>query len=261
VHFVAGHRRHPVFRALRRVARSYLDLDGNRSFAATTNGEERVLRLVTQAGSECLFDVGANVGDWTLMARRLAPSATVHAFEIVPDTAVALTRATAGDPLVHANAFGLARSEGEIEVRYYPTFSEGSGVTGVSLELPFEWRTCRVTTGDAYCEEHGIERIGFLKLDVEGAEDSVLHGFEGMFRAGAIDAVQFEYGVPNIDSHFLLRDFHAFFGERGFEVGKIYPDHVDFRAYEPLIDEDFRGPNYLAVRKERTALIATLAGS
>jgi hypothetical protein len=85
-----------------------------------------------------------------------------------------------------------------------------------------------------------------------------VRGFAGMFDAGAIDAVQFEYGTPNIESHFLLRDFHAFFGERGFTV-KIYPDHVEFRAYDPLTDEDFRGPNYLAVRSERADLLTNLA--
>jgi FkbM family methyltransferase len=261
VHFVAGHRRNPVFRAARRVARSYLDLDGNRSFASATNGEERVMRLMAQSGGACLFDVGANVGEWTLSALRLAPAATVHAFEIVPDTAAVLVEATAGDPRVHANASGLGAEEGTVEVRYYPTFSEGSGVTATYLDLPFELRTCPVTTGDAYCERHGIEHIDFLKLDVEGAEDSVLRGFARRFEAGAIDAVQFEYGTPNIESHFLLRDFHAFFGERGFVVGKIYPDHVEFRPYDPLIDEDFRGPNFLAVRRERADLVTSLARS
>jgi FkbM family methyltransferase len=260
VHFVAGHRRSPLFRAARRVARSYLDLDGNRSFASATNGEERVMALMAQSGCDCLFDVGANVGEWTLSARRLAPAATVHAFEIVPDTAALLVAATADDPRVHANASGLGSEEGTVEVRYYPTFSEGSGVT-TQLDLPFELRSCPVTTGDAYCERHGIEHIDFLKLDVEGAEDSVLRGFAGMFAAGAIDAVQFEYGTPNIESHFLLRDFHAFFGERGFVVGKIYPDHVEFRPYDPLIDEDFRGPNFLAVRRERADLLTNLAAS
>ena len=245
---------------MRRVARSYLDLDGNRNYSAATNGEERVLARIAYAGCTCVFDVGANVGEWSLRARRLAPAATVHAFEIVPDTAAFLARATAGDSRIRTNACGLAREEGEIEVRYYPTFSEVSGVTA-AIDLPFEVRLCNVTTGDAYCDRREIERIDFLKLDVEGAEDSVLYGFEGMFAAGAVDAVQFEYGLPNIESHFLLRDFHAFFGEYGFVVGKIYPNHVDFRPYDSSLDEDFRGPNYVAVRSERADVIAALSGS
>jgi hypothetical protein len=44
-------------------------------------------------------------------------------------------------------------------------------------------------------------------------------------------------------------------------AGKIYPDHFDFRPYDPLRDEDFRRPYFLAVRDERTDLLRTLAGS
>ena len=41
-------------------------------------------------------------------------------------------------------------------------------------------------------------------------------------------------------------------------VGKIFPSYVDFREYE-LKDEDFQGPNYLAVRAARADLIALLS--
>jgi len=57
--------------------------------------------------------------------------------------------------------------------------------------------------------------------------------------------VQFEYGRVNILTHFLLRDFYELFARFGYVVGKIYPDHVDFRSYD-LGDEDFLGPNYFA---------------
>ncbi|MFM9971903.1 MAG: hypothetical protein ACKVQK_26275 [Burkholderiales bacterium] len=40
-------------------------------------------------------------------------------------------------------------------------------------------------------------------------------------------------------------------------LGKLYPDHVDFRAYQ-LEDEDFLGPNYVAVRQGRGDLIEAL---
>ena len=42
-------------------------------------------------------------------------------------------------------------------------------------------------------------------------------------------------------THFLLYDFYEFFETRGYVVGKIYPNYVDFRAYD-LNDEDFLGP-------------------
>jgi hypothetical protein len=71
--------------------------------------------------------------------------------------------------------------------------------------------------------------------------------------------VQFEYGYVNVLTKHLLRDFHQLLEAAGLVVGKIYPNHVDFRTYR-LPDEDFLGPNYLAVRRSQERLIAALSG-
>ena len=56
----------------------------------------------------------------------------------------------------------------------------------------------------------------------------------------------------------ILRDFHTLFAEHGYVVGKLFPDHVDFRAYD-LKDEDFLGPNYLACAAD-DPMVARLGG-
>ena len=62
----------------------------------------------------------------------------------------------------------------------------------------------------------------------------------------------------NIASRFLLTDFHDLLGPRGFRIGKIYPTYVDFGPYR-YRDEDFLGPNHLAVQESDAALIAALS--
>jgi len=79
-----------------------------------------------------------------------------------------------------------------------------------------------------------------------------------MLDAGRIDVIQFEYGKVNIITHFLLRDFYEFLEPRGYLVGRLFPDFVDFRAYA-LEDEDFSGPNYVAVRKTRSDIVDALS--
>jgi hypothetical protein len=118
----------------------------------------------------------------------------------------------------------------------------------------------RTRRGDDYAREAGIERIDFLKIDVEGMEERVLRGFSGMFDRQAIDVVQFEYGRVNILNRFLLRDAYEFFTACGFVVGKIYPSYVDFRDYA-LGDEDFLGPNFLACRAARSDYLHALGRS
>ncbi len=69
-----------------------------------------------------------------------------------------------------------------------------------------------------------------------------------MLAPGAVDVVQFEYGLANISSRTLLADLYELLGEREFTIGKIWPHEVEFRDYEPRSDEDFCGPNYVAAR-------------
>jgi hypothetical protein len=55
----------------------------------------------------------------------------------------------------------------------------------------------------------------------------------------------------------MLRDAHQFFAGFGYRVGKLYPQYVEFRDYH-YRQEDFCGPNMIAVRKEDDELLKLL---
>jgi FkbM family methyltransferase len=257
---VASRRRNTVVRGLAHAALSYLDLVNNRSYDPERNGEFRVLQALATDDVRCVFDVGANEGDWVAGAALLFPQTTFHCFEIVPDTARKLTEHTRTiSDRIHVNSVGLSDEPGTLEVRIYPDFSEGASAAGYEhVGMPSKLQVCNVITGDTYCDEHKIEKIDILKIDTEGLDLQILRGFDRTLASGAVDVVQFEYGFANIASRALLADFYAYLTERGFVVGKIWPKEVDFRAYDLRTDEDFRGPNYLAVRRERSDLVAKL---
>jgi FkbM family methyltransferase len=259
---IVAKRRHRLFfRALTSASTLYLDMVANRCWEIERNGELRVLRAIAARGARYLFDVGANVGDWSIAAATLVPGAQIHSFEIIPETADQFRDRvrSAGQSRITVNALGLSDHAGTIEVAYLPEFSQGSSAAVVQPYGTVEARQCEVQTGDHYCQEHDIEHIDFLKLDVEGLEEKVLDGFGSMLSHGSIDVVQFEYGFPNATLRFLLGDFYELFERHGYVVGKVYPDSVEFRDYDPQRDEDFRGPNYVAVRRARPDLIELLA--
>lgn len=241
------------------MARSYLDMDAGRCFVPELNGEAHLLEVLATQPIRVVFDVGANVGDWTDLALATFGDARIHSFELIPDTARLLQERFAGDERVTVNATGLDAEAAEITVHYYPSFSEGSGLHDAHVGVGSETRDAKVVTGDDYCREHGIDSIDFLKLDVEGNEGRVLQGFEGMLARGSIRVIQFEYGVPNIVSRVFLADLYERLEQRGYLVGKVYPRRVDFSAYDRRVHEDFRGPNYVAVAAGETALIDRLA--
>jgi FkbM family methyltransferase len=258
---IARRRDRFLFRALASASTLYLDMFANVCYEIDVNGELRVLRILAGHGARCVFDVGANVGDWSLTAAGVMPQARIEAFEIVPDTAAVMARrlSKSGASLVNLNAVGLSDENGTIAVAYLPEFSQGSSAAAVQPAGEVQWRDCPVRTGDDFCRESHIERIDFLKIDVEGLESRVLRGFDAMLTEGRIDAIQFEYGHLNASVRFLLGDFYDLFDGYGYVVGKIFPDHVAFDEYDAWRDEDFRGPNYVAVHRDRAELIERLA--
>lgn len=233
------------------MARWYVRTYENYDYDPYTNGERWLLEQVARPGST-LLDVGANIGDWTLMALEVEPSASIHAFEIVQATASELRRRVPHHVVV--NHVGLLDREGSVEIRHMPSFSAGSGMYPTIHDDQVELISCRVTTGARYCTEVGIGHVDLLKVDAEGAEHLILSGFGEML--GHIDVIQFEYGLASIASRFLLADLYELLSPR-YEIGKLYPRGVDFRPYR-MRDEDFLGPNFIAVRRDLGALIDRL---
>lgn len=247
--FVARNRRSRWLRRLAGLCRRYLAWYGNLDYELSTNGEDFVLQTLGRFGPHVIFDAGANVGAWTLAARRRCPTARVFCFEIAAPTFAELAENTAGMQDVHCENVGLSDTAGEIRIRHF----EGASALTTASVYPHNLASveldANVVSGDVYAAAHDIDHIDLLKIDVEGMEDSVLRGFDGMLSRRAIDVVQFEYGRVNILSHFLLADFYDFFRRRGYVMGKVFPTFVDFRPYD-LVDEDFLGPNYLACRED-----------
>ena len=256
--WVARHRHNLVVRRVGGLARHWLDWQANLDYELASNGEAQVLRTLSRFAPQLIVDAGANVGDWSLAALDLCPSANVHAFEIAAPTFATLRQRTQGETRLTAHAMGLSDAQGEITLHHYADAPALTTATAYPHPLPSQVLAARVVRGDDFVAEQGIGHIDLLKIDVEGMEAQVLRGFDGLLRAQGVDLVQFEYGRVNILSRFLLADFHAFFAERGYRVGKIYPDGVDFRDYD-MADEDFRGPNYLACLQRRTDLLQALA--
>ena len=230
----------------------------NLNYDIVTNGERYVLERLRAAAPEVLFDVGANIGDWTVAASELHPSATVHAFEIVSETRAQLLERVRARRNVIVNSFGLLDTSGAVEVRAFEAQSELATVYDYPHLTNGFSVSCDVHIGDSYVRERGLKKIDLLKIDVEGAELRVLRGFEATIAAGRIDAIQFEYGLINLVAGVTLGALYEYLSARGYVVGKLYPNYVDFRPYH-LKDEDFRGPNYLAVRSERTDLLQLLS--
>ena len=253
------HRRSTPIKYLARKCYHFLECYENvRNYDFDKNGERFVLDTLAGKEIQCIFDVGANIGDWALMATSIFPAAKIHSFEVLESTATILKQRTEARSNIITNNFGLSDKEGDVDLKCFSGHNVLTSMVDIPHDIPSTMTTGHVTTGDSYIDIHDIDHIDFVKIDVEGVEGQVLKGLEAAIQRGAIDVIQFEFSSATIQMKFLLEDFYDLLVPAGYALGKIYPCHVEFRDYD-FQQERFFGPNYIAVRTARKDLIDKLS--
>ena len=191
------------------------------------SGEFAALQIMRNSfnvsDSPILFDVGANVGKYTLMLLNIFPNASIHSFEPGHSTFIALKNNISAaeknyQEQITLNNFGLSDAETDSTLFYDKAASGLASLYKRQLDyanIDFSQReTVHLTTLDKYCQVHGINEINLLKLDVEGHEISVLNGAANMLSARKIKNIQIEFGGCNLDSRTYFRDFWNLLHER-----------------------------------------------
>jgi FkbM family methyltransferase len=234
------------------------------------SGEFAILKNLKRlkSPSYCIFDVGANRGDFTGSALPYfsdSESFSIHCFEPSKTAFKALSDKLKGNPHVILNNIGLGKEKGEFDLFTDSPGSGGASLTKRNLEhfgIEFsQSEKIRVDRVDSYCSANDIERIDLLKIDVEGHEHDVLRGAQSMFENEGIRIVTFEFGGCNIDTRTYFRDFYYFFKERHFQLYRITPSGYLYPipSYKESY-EQFRTTNFLAGDRDFTAAMAERSG-
>lgn len=232
----------------------------NEHFDMQTNGETRVMRIISGFRPACIMDVGSNTGDWIEMASGMNPSCSFHGFEPVPYTFESCKRKLGNNANVRLNNLALSDKNEGFVLHLGPVSETATAfnMEGSYFKKGYYSRsvTCQAIKGSDYVRDNGISKIDFLKIDAEGMDFRVIRGFEE--EIDKVGILQFEYGIFNIGSRDLLQDFYNHLEERGFVVGKIFPRYVKFSGYHTSM-ENFYGSVFIAVKKENETLIRLLS--
>jgi len=138
-----------------------------------------------------VFDVGANMGvvcHW--FAERCHQ---VHAFEPHPVniSTIQSQMELRNNPNITLHRYALGKEETQMEL-YVKSFHGHHSLGDVDNSPTVDKILVDVRTMDAVFEELKLERIHFLKIDVEGFESDVLSGSSSILKKKKIDYILFE---------------------------------------------------------------------
>lgn len=223
------------------------------------SGEENALRYANakfkqlHAGKVIVFDVGANIGQFAKMAaHEISCAKVIHSFEPSGKTFLALQEVIKVNKLenqVVACNIGFGSVEGNLTL-----YSSETSSTIASLynqknplrEFKDEYKEdVKIEAIDRFCTLNSINRIDYLKLDIEGHEYQALLGGVDMLSMGKISFIQFEFGECQIDSRTFFIDFYNLLHDK-YDLYRIVSDGLaPIKAYSADL-EVFSTANYLA---------------
>ena len=195
-----------------------------------------------------LFDIGANIGDYSLAAARRFPNCTIYSFEpskATFDKLVENTRFFSNIICVQI-AFGEITKQANL---YSDTIASGLAslfnrdLSAYGTEFK-QMEVVNVQRLDDWISTNNINP-NYLKIDVEGSELSVLKG--GINSLRNIKAVQFEFGGTAIDAKTYFKDFWNFLTSLNFVISRYTPTGLYRIENYSESEEIFEFMNYVAV--------------
>lgn len=195
---------------------------------------------------DVFLDVGGHFGLHTIFASKaVGPSGAVHVFEpgVKQRRLLELNIAQNGFTNVKLNSCLVGSAKGNATFVEGPESNLGSSSMGTPGQVGV---AVAITTLDDYVEQHGLQRIGGLKVDVEGAEHMVFEGAKKLLSIAPPTFILYEcadwmssrYGRTAAETHDLIRSY-------GYRIGVFYRGRVLFDAHRPPPSVDF-----VAVRDE-----------
>ncbi len=187
-----------------------------------------------------IFDVGANIGWYSLNFSKIIKDGSIYSFEPIPVTHENFRKNLLLNNVSNVKPFNIAlsNSDGEIDFYYNPDELGASSARNIKELDQITKVKCRTQTLDSFCIENKITKLDLIKCDVEGGELFVFEGgfntikkyqpivFTEMLRKWA---AKFEYHPNKIIKYFSDIDYKCFIVNKNKikEIKEVNDDTVE----------------------------------
>lgn len=204
-------------------------------------------RLLPYLGVDCVFDVGANNGQYAQMLRKkIGYKGRIISFEPIPAAVTKIQKLAATDPLwsVEEIALDLEGGIGEFNIMASDQFSslgtpkhnENNSFTDANRPVE-KILVKKESLEDAYIrlKDKYQFRAPFLKMDTQGFDISIVKG--GISIIKEFLGLQSELAIQKLYEESVdFRDAISFYESCGFRLGQLVPNNAGF--FPELIEMD-----------------------
>lgn len=219
------------------------------------SGERAFIRYLKRRGmlsSGVIFDIGANVGNYSEMLRRYDVQLPIYAFEPHPVAYQKLKDCAVKNGFTPV---WMAAGDQETETVIYD-YSGAGGSEHASMYREVietlhdgvaEAVAITQTTLDEFVQSRLIDEIALLKIDTEGHELPVLKGALQCISDGRVKVIQIEFNEMNVISRTFFKDIINLLP--GYHFYRLLPDGLQpLGKYNPAHYEIFSFQNIVAIR-------------
>lgn len=146
--------------------------------------EEHTNMLSLIEDGDVVFDIGANHGWYSLNIGKRFPSCQIYAFEPMKKTLEFFKENIALNGLENVRPYNLGfwKEDAVLEFNYYEDTTGGTSIGDLFGRADVQKVPCTVRMLDHFVQEEQVDRIDFIKIDIEGAELFALQGGEAALR-------------------------------------------------------------------------------
>ena len=125
-----------------------------------------------------VFDIGANIGWYSMNLSKSVPQGRIVSFEPIPKTYDYLIKNIALNQLHNVKAYniGLSSKAGCFNFYYNRNYTGATSLVDIIKANNVAIVKCRVERLDDFFKKAKIKQVDFIKCDVEGAEKFVIEG-------------------------------------------------------------------------------------